>query len=108
MKKSTQRCTREIANNRLFVYKIIHDLKHPTQALNDCLTEMIKFNDNNKNMDSKTFMRQIHQHGSTKAMKYLKKFVKKTRSPNSRYSSSKILLSAGTVKSSDEFSINTL
>jgi len=29
-------------NNRIFVYKIIHDLRHPTQALADGLNNLIE------------------------------------------------------------------
>ena len=40
------RASSKVKDSRVFVYKIIHDLRHPTQALGDILTNLIEENKN--------------------------------------------------------------
>ena len=40
--KTETKVTEKIQNNKIFVYKIIHDLRHPTQAVADSLKRLFE------------------------------------------------------------------
>ena len=56
--KETTEVSEKIRRQQIFVYKIIHDLKHPTQAVNDSLENIIKEMDQNNQFSKKLFKRQ--------------------------------------------------
>jgi hypothetical protein len=62
-------------NDNIFVYKIIHDLRHPTQALADGLVgEACSFQKANDSVVSKNFKFKGHPRVQ-KAVKVLKAFI---------------------------------
>ena len=71
--------SQKIKNNRVFVYKIIHDLKHPTNALVDGLSNLIDDlslkNDSSINFDKKR-MKYMSSSSILKALSKLKDFAK--------------------------------
>ena len=72
--------SQKVNNNRVFVYKIIHDLKHPTNALVDGLSNLIddlslKNDGSSINFDKKR-MKYMSSSKILKALSMLKDFAK--------------------------------
>ena len=67
-------------NNQVFVYKIIHDLKHPTQALQYGLSSLLETyttkNDSLSSCFDKNRMRYMSKSRNLKAISMLKKYAK--------------------------------
>lgn len=74
-----------VKNYKVFMYKIIHDLRHPTQALNDMLAEMIQTTDKRRSTSQNilsadrrqsTCFRESSQ--SKKAIKFLQRYIRQS------------------------------
>ena len=86
--------SQKIKNNRVFVYKIIHDLKHPTNALVDGLSSLVDElhlrNDASINFDKKR-MKYMSSSNVLKALRMLKNFAKPFQSQIQRNISNQFL-----------------